>query len=367
MADIKRIGILTGGGDAPGLNAVIRAAVKATILQHGWEVLGILNGFDGLLADDADAVMPLGYASVSGLLPRGGTILGTSTRGNPFEYPLPPDADGAVRTVDASDRLVRRLRALEIDGLVVIGGDGTMRIAWRLSQLGVRVVGVPKTIDNDLRATDRTFGFHTAVRTAVEAIDRLHTTGESHHRAMILEVMGRNAGWIALHSGIAGGTDVILIPEIPYSMERIAEKLERRRARGSRFATIVVAEGAHPTDGQQSVVAKARPGSLKRLGGAGIVFAEGLETAYDIETRVTVLGHVQRGGTPEPTDRLLATRFGTTAIELLATGRWGHMVALKGTEIEAVPLADVQGERLIDPSRSQLVATARAIGISFGD
>ncbi len=367
MGAIRRIGILTGGGDAPGLNAVIRAAVKATVLHHGWEVLGIQNGFDGLLEDDGDAVVPLTFGSVSGLLPRGGTILGTSTRGNPFEYPLPPDPDGTVRTVDASDRLVRRLRALDIDALVVIGGDGTMRIARRLWEMGVRVVGVPKTIDNDLQATDRTFGFHTAVLTAVEAIDRLHTTGESHDRAMILEVMGRNAGWIALHSGLAGGTDVILIPEIPYRLERIAEKMERRRARGSRFATIVVAEGAHPKDGEQSVVEAATPGGLQRLGGAGHRFAAELESAYDIETRVTVLGHVQRGGTPNPTDRLLATRFGTTAIDLLAEGRWGNMVALRGTEIEAVPLEDIQGERLIDPSRSQLVATARAIGVSFGE
>lgn len=354
MGDIKRIGILTGGGDAPGLNAVIRAAVKATILHHGWEVLGIQRGFDGLLEDDADSVSPLTYASVRGLLPRGGTILGSSTRGDPFAQE------------DGGDRLLRRLRSLDIDALVVIGGDGTMRIARRLSELGVRVVGVPKTIDNDLMATDRTFGFHTAVQTAVEAIDRLHTTAESHDRAMILEVMGRNAGWIALYSGVAGGTDVILIPEIPYRIQRVAEKLERRRARGSRFAIIVVAEGARSVDGAQSAVEGARPGLLQRLGGAGTRFAAELEAAYKIETRVTVLGHVQRGGTPDPTDRMLATRFGTSAIDLLAAGCFGHMVALRGTEIEAVRLAETAGERLIDPATSQIVATARAIGISFG-
>ena len=363
---IKRIGILTGGGDAPGLNAVIRAAVKSTILQHGWDVLGIMHGFDGLLGS-RESVFSLTYESVRGLLHRGGTILGTSTRGDPFAYPVTDGPDGQTRVIDASGRLLRRLEELEIDALIVIGGDGTMRIARRLSELGVRVVGVPKTIDNDLQATDRTFGFHTAVSTAVDAIDRLHTTAESHDRAMILEVMGRNAGWIALYSGVAGGTDAILIPEIPYRIEAVAEKLERRRVQGILFATIVVAEGARPIDGGQAVAEIAQPGGLQRLGGAGTRFAAELQAICDIETRVTVLGHVQRGGTPDATDRILATGFGVAAVELLAEEKWGHMVALRGTEIVPVPLVDIEGERLIEPDRSQLLAAARAIGITLGE
>ena len=359
--DIRRIGVLTGGGDCPGLNAVLRAAVKSTILQHGWEVLGIRDGFDGLVGDDTDAVVPLDYASVRGLLPRGGTILGTSNRGDPFNYPTD---DG--RVIDVSERVMKRIRALDMDALLVIGGDGTMSIARRLAELGACIVGVPKTIDNDLPATDFTFGFDTAVQTGVEAIDRLHTTAESHDRVMILEVMGRDAGWIALYSGVGGGTDVILIPEIPYAPEAIAEKLERRRARGSRFATIVIAEGALPRGGEASYLEAHTPGMLPRLGGAGVRLAEELRQVYDLETRVTVLGHVQRGGSPSPFDRILATRFGTTAVELLAQGRFGRMVALRDQSITSVALEEVNGQKLVSPD-DELVRSAKDIGICFGD
>jgi len=361
---IRRIGVLTGGGDCPGLNAVIRAVVKSTILQHGWEVLGIHAGFDGLVTDRDGAVEALGYRSVQGLLHRGGTILGTSLRGNPYRYPV--TRDGAVVLEDVSEAVVRRVRALDLDGLVVIGGDGTMNVARRLGEQGLAIVGVPKTIDNDLVGTDVTFGFDTAVNVAVDAIDRLHTTAESHDRAMVLEVMGRDAGWIALYSGVAGGTDAILLPELPYRVELVAEKLERRRARGSRFATIVVAEGARPVGGEASTIVAARPGALPRLGGAGARFARELEGAYDIETRTTVLGHVQRGGSPSPADRTLATRFGVRAVELLAEGRFGHMVALQGTDVVALPIEDVAGQKLVAPYHP-LVGTARAIGICLGD
>ena len=364
-ATIRRIGILTGGGDCPGLNAVIRAVVKSTILQHGWEVLGIRDGFDGLARDDASLIVPMDYKSVQGLLPRGGTVLGTSNRGDPFHYQS--IENGQVVYKDVSKRVMSKLRALAIDALVVVGGDGTMRIASRLMELGAKIVGVPKTIDNDLPSTDYTFGFDTALQTAMEAIDRLHTTAESHDRVMILEVMGRDAGWIALYSGIAGGTDAILIPELPYRVEAIADKLEARRARGSRVATIVISEGAYPAEGSAAVLEASTPGRLRRLGGAGDVLAEALGEQTELETRVTVLGHLQRGGSPSPFDRILGTRFGTAAVDLLAAGELGRMVCLRGRRIESVPLGEVAGQKLVVPETSQLVKCAKDIGIVFGD
>jgi 6-phosphofructokinase 1 len=352
---MKRIGILTGGGDCPGLNAVIRAAVRTLIRDHGLEVAGIQLGFEGLLTK---AIVPLTMESVRGVLPKGGTLLRTTNRGNPFEMPAPEGG-----SVDRSRECVANIHDLGIDGIIAIGGDGTLRIAQRLCEMGIPMVAVPKTIDNDLEATDYTFGFHTAVAVATDAVDRLHTTAESHDRVMILEVMGRNAGWIALHSGIAGGADIILIPEIPYRPESIVEMIRERQSEGAKFDIIVVAEGAKRQGGEEAYLDKA----TRRLGGIAYQVAADIQQQVDLEIRVTVLGHIQRGGSPIAFDRILASRFGKAAADLVAHRKFGHMVALRSDSIIDVPIKDaVSRPKYVDPD-GQMVSTARSLGVSFGD
>lgn len=358
----KRIGILTGGGDCPGLNAVIRGVVKGAILRRNWEVVGIEDGFDGIINERYRLLSP---DDVRGILPRGGTILGTSNRGNPFRYPV--KRNGEVELVDVSDLVVANVLKMGIDALIVIGGDGSLKIALELMSKGVKVVGVPKTIDNDLMETDVTFGYNTALETATDALDKLHSTAESHHRVMILEVMGRYAGWIALESGIAGGGDVILIPEIPFQWDSICTTIRERNARGSRFSIVVAAEGAFPAGGQRVVASTAaETRTVERLGGIGKVVAERLEQDLGMETRVTVLGHLQRGGSPSTFDRSLASRFGVHALELIARECFGEMVALRGRDIVAVPIARaVRALKLVDPN-GPYVAAAEELGIVFG-
>ncbi|TLN07177.1 ATP-dependent 6-phosphofructokinase, partial [bacterium] len=323
---MKRIAILTGGGDAPGLNAVIRAVVKTATQEYDCQVLGVRDGFDGFV--DPGGVFPLTLQDVRGILPRGGTILGAANRGNPFARKVLRDGQEVIE--DTSEQVIANLRALQLDALIVVGGDGTLHIAQELAEMGVPVVGVPKTIDNDIGGTEVTFGFDTAVTTATEAIDKLHTTAESHHRVMVLELMGRDAGFIALHAGLAGGADAILIPEIPFHPEAVCRKVEERKQRGSPFSIIAVAEGAHASGGEPLV---SRPGDsvyVPRLGGIGQVVAEFIAANCQVETRVTVLGHLQRGGSPTPYDRVLATRLGAAAVRLAAAGGFGRMVALNG-------------------------------------
>src|SRR5688500_9268826 len=352
---MKRIGILTGGGDCPGLNAVIRAAVRTLVRDHGMEVAGIQLGFEGLLKK---AIVPLTLESVRGVLPKGGTLLRTTNRGNPFEMPGP---DGVP--VDRSQECVDNIHELGIDGIIAIGGDGTLRIAQRLCEMGIPMIAVPKTIDNDLAATDYTFGFHTAVAVATEAVDRLHTTAESHDRVMILEVMGRNAGWIALYSGIAGGADIILIPEMPYHPEQIVATIRERQAEGAKFDIIVVAEGAKRVGGEEAYVDKIH----KRLGGIAYQVAADIQQHIDLEIRVTVLGHVQRGGSPIAFDRILASRFGKAAADLAAKKQFGRMVAVRADQIISVSIADaVSRPKYVDPD-GQVVEAARSLGISFAD
>jgi len=359
----KRIGVLTGGGDCPGLNAVLRAIVKSAVLNYDWEVIGIEDGFDGLL--DTGKTRPLGMAEVRGLLPRGGTILGSTNRGNPFEYKVTKGKKTII--TDISSQAMKKYKELGLDALVVIGGDGSLKIANRFFMKGINVVGVPKTIDNDLMATDATFGFRTAVMTATEAIDKLHTTAESHHRAMVLEVMGRYVGWIAIESGLAGGADIILIPEIPYDINEVCRKITQRNKMGSKFSIIVVSEGAKPLGGDVTVLEdKKEPGRLERLGGVGNVIGAQITELTGMETRVTVLGHLQRGGTPSPFDRILSTRFGVAAVELIAQERFGRMVCYRDYRIDSVRIEEAVGAfKSVDP-HGQLVTTAEAIGIEFG-
>ncbi|UCC85855.1 MAG: 6-phosphofructokinase [Anaerolineales bacterium] len=364
MADtIRRIGVLTGGGDCPGLNAVIRAAVKTAINEYDWEVLGIEDGFEGLI--QPGKVRPLTAADVRGILPRGGTILGTTNRANPFHYEVETDAGVAV--FDVSDDVVRHAQVLGIDALIVIGGDGSLRIAHELMQKGLKVVGVPKTIDNDLQGTVVTFGFDTAVNTAMEALDKLHTTAESHHRVIILELMGRDAGWIALKAGIAGGADVILIPEIPYDIEVVADKINTRNRRGAKFSIVVVAEGAKPVGGEAVYQAERQVGGERRLGGIGETLAVQLKGHCEAEVRVTVLGHLQRGGSPSAFDRLLATRFGAVAVHLVAQGKLGHMVALQDERIISVSIADAVAAQKFVPLDSDILLTAFGLDICLGN
>ncbi|HLF57054.1 MAG TPA: ATP-dependent 6-phosphofructokinase [Thermoanaerobaculia bacterium] len=355
----KRIGILTGGGDAPGLNAVIRSVVRSAERLGGFETWGILDGFEGLLER---RFRPLDRISTRGLVRRGGTVLGTSNRCNPFRF---RDPDGSER--DRSREVLDNAREAGLEGLIVIGGDGSLRIAVELVELGLAIVGVPKTIDNDLAATDYTFGFWTAIGTATDALDRLRDTAESHHRVMLLELMGRDAGWIALCAGIAGAADVILIPEIPYRIEAVEATIEGRAAGGQPYSLVVVAEGAVPVDGKPSYVSEDAGDGHPRHGGAGERLARELMPRIEHEIRTTVLGHLQRGGSPVPFDRILATRMGTAAAELASTGRWGRMVCLRGESICDVPLVEaVARPKLVDP-RGDLVASARATGITFGD
>jgi 6-phosphofructokinase 1 len=359
---MKRIGILTGGGDAPGLNAVIRAAVKTAIYEYECEVIGIRNGYDGFV--DEEGLISLGIENVRGILPRGGTILGTANRGNPYARKIIRDGQEVI--LDVSDEIIRGIERLHMDALLVLGGDGTLHIAHELCRKGAPVIGVPKTIDNDIGGTEVTFGFDTAVNTATDAIDKLHSTAEAHHRVMVLELMGRNAGFIALHAGIAGGTDVILIPEIPFRFENVVAKVRERVERGMNFSILAVSEGAKPLDGE---LVFSRPGDeiyTPRLGGIGNRVGEYVEQA-GYETRVTVLGHLQRGGSPTPFDRWLATRFGAAAVRLASQGKFDRMVALQAGNIVDLSLE----EALVIPKRvdlqSDAVVTARGMGISFGD
>lgn len=358
----KKIAVLTGGGDCPGLNAVLRAIVKTAVGKYGWEVFGFKDGYRGLVNND---YIHLKRSMVSGLIERGGTILGTSNRDNPFQFKV--ESNQPVQYVDKSDLAIENLRNLGIDCLITIGGDGTLSSARDFAAKGLNVIGVPKTIDNDLNATDLTFGFMTAVDTATEAIDRLHTTAESHHRVMVLEVMGRYAGWIALQSGVAGGADVILIPEIPYDLQKIVRKINERRSSGKPFSIVVVAEGAKPKNGEQYVakVIADSPDPV-RLGGIGRQIAEQLENLTRLESRYTILGHLQRGGRPIPFDRILATRYGVAAVEFIAAGRYGVMVSLQGATIQGVSLETAVGKLKTVPADDEMIRVARSIGIEFG-
>jgi phosphofructokinase-like protein len=354
MSEIRCIGICTGGGDAPGLNAVIRAAVKSAILKYKWKVIGIPDGFDGLIWPEKSSELKL--KDVSGILPRGGTILGTTNRGNPFHYCT---VENGVETFrDISGEVIANSRKLGIDAVISIGGDGSQTIAQDLFLKGMNIVGVPKTIDNDLSATEITFGFDTALHTATDAIDKIHTTAESHHRVMVIEVMGRDAGWIALEAGIAGGAHVILIPEIPCTLQKICEYVHAREGYGKHFTIVVVAEGIKlPPELKQ----------LSRGGSVGNLIGDGIALTARREVRVSVLGHIQRGGSPSPFDRILATRFGVAAVDLIARGEFGKMVCLRNATIESVNIADAIGKlKTVDP-QGELVRVARAVGISFGD
>jgi len=362
-ANVKKIGILTGGGDCPGLNGVIRAVVRAAVDVYHWKVWGFEDGFEGMILPGK--YRPLGLQEVRGLLHLGGTILGSTNRGNPFSFAV--SKNGRTESVDCSDLVADTYRRLGLDCLVVIGGDGTLKIAERLRQeKGLQIVGVPKTIDNDLSATDQTFGFDTAVATATEAIDKLHTTAESHHRIMFVEVMGRDAGWIALHAGLAGSADVILIPEIPYQITKLVEKIRTREAAGSKASIVVVAEGARPVGGGVATIRSANPPfDLVRLGGAAQRVADEIERLTGRESRVTVLGHIQRGGSPSAYDRILATRFGVAAAQALARGEFGHMVALHGAKIVSAPIAQAVGRQKFVNPQGEMVISARATGVDF--
>jgi 6-phosphofructokinase 1 len=359
---IKKIGILTGGGDCPGLNAVIRAVTKSAIENYGWEVFGIEDGYAGLIEKRGHE---LTQAQVSGILTLGGTILGTSNRADPFRVPVMKGKKVVFR--DHSDQAIEHFRQWGLDVLVAVGGDGTLSISNQLSHKGIPVVGIPKTIDNDLSGTDYTFGFHTAVSICTEAIDRLHTTAAAHHRVMILEVMGRNAGWIALHSGSAGGADVILIPEIPYSMTAICKAVKRRAQHGKKFSLIVAAEGAKEKGGQviQKKSDLKNPYPVK-LGGVGKYLEEELEKLTGLETRSATLGHIQRGGSPVPADRNLGTLFGTHAVELIHRQKWGQMVCAQGNVVKSIPIEQAVNKLKVVTSDSPLVVASEAVGISFG-
>jgi phosphofructokinase-like protein len=358
-----RIAISTGGGDAPGLNAVIRAAVLSSI-ERGWTVLGIKRGYAGLLGEDE--VIPMTAETVRGIAHLGGTILRTTNRGNPFSFPR-QQKDGSWKEVDRSDELIDNARNLGIQALISIGGDGSLAIAQQLVDKGMRIVGVPKTIDNDVSGTVTTFGFDTAVQTAIEAIDKLHTTAESHDRVMVLEVMGRDAGFIALHSGVAGSADVILIPEIPWKLDNVCEAVMERDRNGRKFAIIVVAEGAVEVGGEASIIGESMPGQNRRVGGVAQRIARAIQDRTGKECRSMVLGHLQRGGMPTGYDRLLATRFGGAAAQAVADGMWGHMVALQTPNIVTVPITEaLQVSKRVDPAHD-VVQTARKVGIAFGD
>ncbi len=359
---VKRIGILTGGGDCPGLNAVIRGVTKPA-QDYGMSVLGIIDGFEGLVEGRAKE---LKNDDVSGILGRGGTILGSSNKGDPFHWP--ELKEGKIEIVNRAQSALKNYQAWNLDALIAIGGDGTMHICKKLGEMGMNMIGVPKTIDNDLEATDLTFGHDSAVYVVAEALDRLHTTASSHHRVIVVEVMGRYAGWIALNGGLAGGADIILIPEIPFSWEKVYDKILKRELMGKKFSLVCVAEGAKPLDGEMVVKGQ----DIKRhdptqLGGIGELVAKRIEENTERETRVTVLGHLQRGGSPTPFDRILSTKFGTFAIDLAARKKFGRMVALKGNEIKNVLIEDaISHQKLVKPDNQNVIA-AKAVGISFGE
>jgi len=354
-----RIAVNTGGGDAPGLNAVIRAVVHSAE-RLGWEVYGIRRGYDGILTGEEGGVFRLRRENVRGITHQGGTILGTTNRGNPFSWPVRRE-DGSVETVSRSGDVIEALRVRGIDALIAIGGDGSLAIASGLAREGLNVVGVPKTIDNDLAATQVSFGFHTAVETATEAIDKLHSTAEAHRRVMVVELMGRHTGWIALFAGVAGTADIILIPEIPYSLERLCEKVNHRYESGREFAIVVAAEGAREQGSGAVYQAEGR------YGGIAEKLADEIQRMTGHECRSLVLGHLQRGGSPNPYDRLLALRFGAAAVQLVQDGCFGCMVALDPPRVLAVPLEDAVRDLKMVPIDGDVVRTARALGVSFGD
>ena len=363
----KRIGLLTGGGDAPGLNAVIRAVVLSAE-RRGWECFGIHDGFNGLLAPEHCSGQPmrrLTASDVHGIGHLGGTILGSSNRGNPLSFPV-RGADGSVSEQDRSDDVVALCRQHRFDALVIVGGDGSMGIANHLHQKGLRVIGVPKTIDNDLDRTLSTFGFDTAVGFATECIDRLHSTAQSHHRVMVVEVMGRYAGWIALHAGMAAGAHAILIPEIPFDIDKVADAILEREGAGRHHSIVVVAEGAQPIGGERALLTPAGDGHAERLGGIGARVAALLEQRTGKECRSLVLGHLLRGGSPSAFDRVCASRFGAAAVRAIADGHGGVMVSLGYSTINLVALADVAGHTKCVPVEGDTVATARELGIVFG-
>ncbi len=354
MSDIRCIGIGTGGGDAPGLNAVIRAATKAAIIKYGWKVIGIPDGFDGLIWPEK--AFELTLKEVSGILPRGGTILGTTNRGDPFHFKTVENGKEVTR--DISGDVIANAAKLGIDAIITIGGDGSQKIGYELYKKGMKIVGVPKTIDNDLSATEVTFGFDTALHTVTDAIDKIHTTAASHHRVMVVEVMGRDCGWIALEAGIAGGAHVILIPEISFTIDHVCRIIAEREKIGKHFTIVVVAEGVKPPIEFKE---NRRASSIGNLIGNAIAHHSGKEV------RVSVLGHIQRGGSPSPFDRILATRFGVAAVELIAAGGFGMMVALRSGAITSVEVAHAIGLlKSVDP-QGEVVRAARAIGIGFGD
>lgn len=359
----KRIAILTGGGDCPGINAVIRAVAKTAIIDYDLEVVGFLDGYEGLIQS---RWKKLDYEDVSGIITLGGTILGTSNKADPFRYAV-RKSDGSLEIEDVSEKAVKNFESLNAICLVVIGGDGSLKIADRLVKMGMPIVAVPKTIDNDVGCTDRTFGFDSACATTTEAIDKIHTTAQSHHRVMIVEVMGRYVGWLALYSGVAGGADVILIPELPFEFEIVAKRLTERSKKGRRFSIVVVAEGAKPRGGDL-VVSKIVKESTDpiRLGGIGQVVAQRVEAMTNLETRVTVLGHLQRGGSPTSFDRVLATRFGSRAARLAAEGQSGVMVALRCQDIVTVPISDAIAQLKSVPPDDDLIISALSVGTSFG-
>ncbi len=360
--ELKRIGILTGGGDCPGLNAVIRSIAKPALSKYGSKVIGIIDGFEGFVEGKTRELTKL---DVSGIVGLGGTILGTSNKGDPFHFPV--EGPKGITILDCSEQTLVNYQKLELDVLFTIGGDGTMTISQKLAQMGMKIIGIPKTIDNDLEATDVTFGYDSAISIVAEAIDRLQTTASAHHRVMVVEVMGRYAGWIALGAGMAGGADIILIPEIPFKWESVFETV-LKRSKGARFSIICVAEGAKPFDGQVVV----REQDIKRtdpirLGGIGDLVARRITEETGLETRTTVLGHLQRGGSPTAFDRILATKFGYAALQAALEGKFGHMASLRGLEVGMVRLEDAISRQRLVPLDSQLVLAARAVGTSFGD
>lgn len=363
--NIKRIGVLTGGGDCPGLNAVIRAVTKTAIWKYGIEVVGIEDGFQGLIED---RVRPLSALDVSGILTRGGTILGSNNRCNPRKYCVRVDPVTGPVFEDVIGRCVDTARRHALDAIIVIGGDGTMAAAAPLVEAGVNIIGVPKTIDNDIVGSEITFGFLTAVNTATEALDKLHSTADSHHRVMVCEVMGRNAGWIALTSGVASGSDIILLPEIPFDLEHVCENIDFRMKKGPGFAIIVAAEGARPREGKQMVdrIDHTSPDPI-RLGGIGRWVADEIARRTGVETRASALGHIQRGGGPIPADRILATHFGYHAIKTLMEGKRGRMVMRQGNVFGDVDLLHAAGKQRLVPPNHPLIEAARAIGTGFGD
>ncbi|MCP4650817.1 MAG: ATP-dependent 6-phosphofructokinase [PVC group bacterium] len=363
MRKKKRVGILTAGGDCPGLNGVIRAVAKKLIIEQNAEIIGIKDGYEGIINNKYKT---LSYRDVSGILTLGGTILGTSNIANPYKYAV--KEKGKLKFKDMSKKVIQNVKRLKLDCLVCIGGDGTLAIASKLAKDGIPVIGVPKTIDNDIKGTDVTFGFNSAVTIATEAIDRIHTTAESHHRVMVVEVMGRTAGWIALYAGIAGGGDIILLPEMPYDINGIAEVVKERNRRGKKFSIIVISEGAKPKGGKVVVQKMVKESTIQaRLGGISFMLVDQLEKITGLGSRAVVLGHLQRGGSPTPFDRILATRLGTKAADMIKRRKFGSMVAVKGDSLKEISLQKVATGARTVPRNHSMIQAGRSVGTYFGD